>query len=258
MCGVFLAYMTWTPGSTRLPLSDLGDGGDGGGRLQGTTWRGRTMLHAEEGLWLVERGMLAVRPFSSPGTPRAPAATPSPAKGDSNEGHGQVGSRSLRPNTVEGTGEHHQGGRNKEDNTAHERILGPSVECFTGGGEEKNQKKEETDPPPRSSAGEASPSQAGLSSKRYFSGKKSPVGEPEEEPDSRESGGLARAEEQRGHGRRRRGGCKRGRPGSSGSERDGRPAPALSVSVEDLYGLVLPRAGVPWECYRAYAELKRR
>ena len=52
-----------------------------------------------------------------------------------------------------------------------------------------------------------------------------------------------------GEGRRRR--AKRGRCGVT--DDGGQPA----LSVGEMFE-ILARAGVPWECYRAYAELKRR
>ena len=242
------------------------------------------MLHAEEGLWLVERGMLAVHPFSNPSKSHAPAGTPSAsATGDTNNDDGEAepcGSR-REAMQVEEMGEHHQGGEEKEDETARER-LGASVGCSNGEGQRKQPKEEEeeeeeekveqgradcsagssttkTDPAPSSAAGEAGPSKAGRSSRCSFLGKGAAV-KPAEVLGSSESGGPAQGEQ--GHGRRkgggRGGGRKRGRSGSTGSERDGGRATAQSMSVEDLHGSILPRAGVPWECYRAYAELKRR
>ena len=75
------------------------------------------MLHAEEGLWLVERGMLAVHPSLASSTSRAPlAGTPSAAADaatvvDTNEGDGEAALFISRPEAmqVEEMGEHDQG-----------------------------------------------------------------------------------------------------------------------------------------------------
>lgn len=273
VCGAFSHSRCGHAG--RLISSRLGGGGAGGGQHQGTTWRGRTMLHAEEGLWLAERGMLTVQPFSNSGTSPPPAAAPSRASVASSEGDGQAGPRSSRPATAEEMGEQHRGENEKGDKIARGRI-GAGVGCPTGAGERERKEDEEeeevvvgqrsddcsdgsstakADPPPSSTAGETTLSRIGLSTKRNFSGR-APAGNAEEVLDSGGPGGLASGAQ--GHGRRKRGGCKRGRSGSGGSERDGGSAPALSMSIEDLHASILPRAGVPWECYRAYAELKRR
>lgn len=234
------------------------------------------MLHAEEGLWLVERGMLAVHPFSgSTSTSEVPAATaPSPSAGDDDGDDGRANPWGSRPETAEEEmGEHHQGGQEKEERAAFdfEARVGCSTGGVGGGQEEEEEEdgqgradgsdgssmaKKAPDHPQSSAPGQAILRKAGLSSKlNNCSGNKTRAGRFEDAPDS---GGLARGEQK--HGRRKRGGgCKRGRSGCDGSERGGGAAPpALFMSVEDLHGSILPRAGVPWECYRAYAELKRR
>eukprot|EP00752_Nemacystus_decipiens_P005527 g4999.t1 len=257
-------------------------------RSMGETWRGRTMLHAEEGLWLVERGMLAVYPFSNSSASRAPAATPSAAAATEDENGGDVEAdpRGSRPEAVvEKMGEHHQGGEKNEGNTVHEHV--GTSRGYSKGGQRKEEEKEvmvgqgratcseglstiKNHPSASTAAGEPGPSMAASLSKCSFSGKVPAAAAAAAAGKSagnalrsREPGGRRPAPmEERGHDPRKRvGGVrKRGRSGSTESEkRDGGGfIPAPFMSAEDLHGSILPRAGVPWECYRAYAELKRR
>ncbi|CAM9606920.1 unnamed protein product [Ectocarpus sp. 13 AM-2016] len=221
-------------------------------RSLGTTWRSRLMLHAEEGLWLVERGMLAVHPFSlAPKKTHDPTGTASPAepssgigrKDDAREMHDETGSSSSTPEIT-------QDMRNieyeeKENDGGGQEGLTDDVGSSAG--------KNACPILPRA---ELSPIDSGVIL----------TGEPQHSLDHVASGETARTGQGGGCRKvptaakegRQRVGCKRSRPGQGRDERVVRPAPALSVSVSTLYEMVLSRAGVPWECYRAYAELKRR
>lgn len=213
--------------------------------------------------------MLAVHPFPNPSVPEAPAAKPSPATGATNEDDGQEANTcSSRPESVEDVGERQRRGQGKEDNTAHEQV-GANVGCSTGRARGDPEDGEDgrvdccdgpstTKADPALSnvaAGEASLSKAGLSSRCSSSGKAAAGKSDEEVFDSREPGGPARGGGRQGQGQRHG----HGRRKRARSETDeGAAPPVLSMSVEDLLGSILPRAGVPWECYRAYSELRRR
>lgn len=110
------------------------------------------------------------------------------------------------------------------------------------------------DPSPSRAASEANVSKVNMLSK--VSSGKIPTREPEQLVDSRESGRVAPGDQR--HTRQQKAGCKRGRPRASGSAREKGAGGPLSVSVGALREATLSRAGVPWECYLAYAELKRR
>ncbi|CAM9648288.1 unnamed protein product [Ectocarpus sp. 8 AP-2014] len=221
-------------------------------RSMGTTWRSRLMLHAEEGLWLVERGMLAVHPFSpAPKKSHEPTGTASPAapssgigrKYDAREMHDETDISSSTPEIAQEMKniEHEE----KEKEGGGQEGLTDEVGSSAG--------KSTRPIPPRA---ELSPIDSGVTL----------TGEPQHLLDPVASGETARTGQEGGCRKvptaakegRQRAGCKRSRPGQGRGERVVRPAPALSVSVSTLYEKVLSRAGVPWECYRAYAELKRR
>lgn len=264
------------------------------------------MLHAEEGLWLVERGMLAVHPYSATSmsphgaTTTAGVSTPVAAKPTTLTGaprrgeHGQVSisSPGSGKNKVdEGEGKEERGEKEGEmGNIAHEHDDGGddasmlSSSKVEGTRRQKGEEKEEEegqddgeeggeeaggrggavsgasssaqkiDPPSSRPASKTSPLKATLLSKDKP--RKIPTGEPEQDCDLRKSGKLAPGEHR--HGRQKRAGVKRARPGGSGSVREKGAGPTPSVSVGALRETTLSRAGVPWECYRAYAELKRR
>lgn len=201
------------------------------------------MLHAEEGLWLVERGMLAVHPFSpAPKKSHDPTGTASPAapssgigrKDDAREMHDETGISSSTPEIAQ-----------EMRNIEHEEKENE------GGGQEgltddvdSSARKNACPIPPRA---ELSPIDSGVIDP-VASGGTTRTGQ---------GGGCRKVPTAAKEGRQRAG-CKRSRPGQGRGERVVRSTPALSVSVSTLYEMVLSRAGVPWECYRAYAELKRR
>ncbi|CAM9990184.1 unnamed protein product, partial [Hapterophycus canaliculatus] len=243
-------------------------------RSMGTAWRGRTMLHAEEGLWLVERGMLAVRPFRT--SPREghqtlttgaanvapPESVLKPAHvGRATNEHGvQAATSDSRPSATMGRAD--QDGREKEPQDLAKRELpGPGGALDAG---LSPRRKALALPPPRASCTAES-----SKSKLLPNGtsEMTPIREPERKPDF----GGADQTTQKTQGKewsrttvatpgatQSRGGHKRGRSGSRGSERRRGTVPALPVPTGVLHDMVLSRAGVPWECYRAYVELKQR
>lgn len=98
-------------------------------------------------------------------------------------------------------------------------------------------------------AGPRCPDTGKLSSAAYESSPTLPGGGPHDMP---AEASLVRGYDVGvGSGEGRRRGAKRGRGGGAG---DGE---RLALSVGEMFE-ILARAGVPWECYRAYAELKRR
>ncbi|CAN0185200.1 unnamed protein product [Ectocarpus fasciculatus] len=211
------------------------------------------MLHAEEGLWLVERGMLAVHPLSTaPKKPHDSTATASPEAPSSgierNDDARKIHDETNTSNSTPGMVQEMRliEGEEKENEGGGQDGLTGDVGSSAG--------KNAGPIPPRV---ELSSSESGVPL----------TGEPQHSLHPVASGEVARTGQGDGcqgvlptaaKGGRQKAGCKRSRPGQGRGERVMRPAPAMSVSVGKLHEMVLSRAGVPWECYRAYAELKRR
>lgn len=242
------------------------------------------MLHAEEGLWLVERGMLAVRPFrtgsgeghgthitaattatASVTPPESALLKPADVGGATNE-HGQATASCSRPSMSMGMTD--QGRREDQEAEARNRekqeLPGPD-----GSLDSRCSSQQNSLDPPRPRAGCI----AEPSNRKWLpegSSEMTTVGDPRHKPALEGSREPAREAQQADWSRttavttvpgvtQRRVGNKRGRSGSGGSERgrgEGIPTPSVPVGV--LYEVVLSRAGVPWECYRAFAELKQR
>lgn len=209
------------------------------------------MLHAEEGLWLVERGMLAVHPFSAaPKKSHDPTGTASPESPSSGIGRQDDARMHGETNISSSTPEMAQEMRNIENEEKEDE----------GGGQERL-----TDDAGSSAGKNARPVPPRAEPSSIDSGVPL-TGEPQHLLDPVAFGEAARTGQGGGCRKvptvaregRQRTGCKRSRPAKGRGERVMRPAPTLSVSVSTLHEKVLSRAGVPWECYRAYAELKRR
>ncbi|CAM9846805.1 unnamed protein product [Scytosiphon promiscuus] len=225
-------------------------------RSMGTTWRGRTLLHAEEGLWLVERGMLAVRPFRA--EPREAHALLGRVTNDDGQPNAS-GSRSyisMETSAQDGWGK-------KEDAKHGERRGLPGLEGALGTG--CSPRRDVLAPTSARAGCTAEPSMSEVPPIRNSEG--APTGGVRLKPQAKGLGESAHGTQKMGRSRtatavpeatQPRAGHKRGRSGSKegGQGQDG--APTLPVPVRVLHEVVLSQAGVPWECYRAYAELKQR
>lgn len=247
------------------------------------------MLHAEEGLWLAEKGLLAVHPQTSSPPPKknfsptaasAATASPSPAtsatateqqrsgkQGDHGGAAAHMGEAAL-PTAASDAAAAAAAAAVRPPASESQRKTFPSPEampatpsvarCGSGGDRDaptpaKNPAKplwsdaasEEPDSAPTHADRVLPPSAAvpaGVSS-ASSGGMVAPGGEP-----SHGEEGLGARGRKDERGSCCRGGGKRRRPAGSGT-------PFLSI---DALQEALPQARVPWECYRAYAELKRR
>ncbi|CAM9318645.1 unnamed protein product, partial [Laminaria digitata] len=215
-------------------------------KSMGSTWHGRTMLHAEEGVWLAERGMLtahhpptipddqhtALHPPTFPAaamvvaglTPKATRAANT--RNDLEEGSTAAGQPSERGEAPPPT--------TAESKDAALSCLLPCARATP---------RVPPPPPPTvvPSGAQSLPATRNLSGDIGVDGGGNVGGG---------GGGCGvggRSEDGR---RRRRGGTKRGRCGAGDGER-------IALSVGEIFE-ILARSGVPWECYRAFAELKRR
>lgn len=159
-------------------------------------WQGKTILYAEEGVWLAERGMLAVRPplplRESGNTELSPVERP--------DGPVPAASATRGPGRAPAT---------------LSRKLATST-----------QSRESGESPPPTEADSTTVEESSFW--------------------TRKAGKAPRL----GHGKYR------DRDFSFSDKKNVRTM-AQFLSTGALFG-VLPRAGVSWECYRAYAELKRR
>ncbi|CAM9575167.1 unnamed protein product, partial [Choristocarpus tenellus] len=201
----------------------------------GTSWGRSTFLYAEEGIWLAERGMLNVYPTTSHNCSTSTLTTNSQIEdltGTSTSSQGAcVGAKPTFEATVSnvngrekllGRGEQH----NSPTTTLPRQVYTPEVEeigaaisaVVIGAGMDSN--------------GEIEISSPEVQGKDNVDkeGKESLVGQ----SSSRDRGGAISQE--------------RVPRQEIGEE---------TIPVSLLYG-ILEEAGIPWECYRVYAELKKR
>ncbi|CAM9896990.1 unnamed protein product [Discosporangium mesarthrocarpum] len=208
----------------------------------GTTWEGRTLLYVEEGVWLAERGLLKVQNVTDPPAPQGPTVAPAPAPTSSPVSVPAPGAAVPAPHCQIPAGQGMsvmEPGVGKNASDFLENPLG-TVGC--GSEDYAGQQPKDCGLQPSLLTDTASSSLVSSRDKKRVI-----------DPKARPGMGIGGAgEKELGH-RHGDGGqgtmqLKEGLQVCRGVGAEGIP---------ELYRL-LQSAGVPWECYRVYAELKRR